>query len=47
MKLWCKHCKSIIVRDAREKAFKLFMTKRGYKSYCEKIGKDIYLKPKQ
>jgi hypothetical protein len=45
MKLICPKCKKVVIRDAREKIFKAFMTKRGYKSWCEKYDCYTYLKP--
>lgn len=44
MTLKCRHCGAVIKRDAREVIFKMFMTKRGYRSYCEKINKITFLK---
>jgi hypothetical protein len=44
MKLQCPACKQIIKRDMREKISKLFMTKRGYKSYCDQTGRNVFLK---
>ncbi len=44
MKLYCKYCKTIVNKDARERDFKIFMSERGYKSFCEKTGKNSYLK---
>jgi len=44
MKFKCKHCGVIVKRDARESIFKEFITKSGYKSYCAKAGKDVFLK---
>lgn len=43
MKFKCRHCGAITFRDMRLKISKLFMTKRGYKSYCDKFGKTTYL----
>lgn len=45
MKLYCRHCKKIIIRDMRLNAHKSQMTKRGYRSYCETTGKTTYLIP--
>jgi len=42
MKLYCKHCKKIIIRSKKD--VDRLMTKRGYKSYCEKTGKNTFLK---
>lgn len=45
MKKYCKYCKKTFNRDMRSKISKLFMSKRGYKSVCETVGKTVYLKP--
>ncbi len=45
MKLKCRHCGTIVDRDMRQKSSKHFMTKRGYRSYCEHTGKDTFLTP--
>jgi len=45
MKLYCKHCKRVQERDMRLLCSKAFMTKRGYKSYCEKTGRNTLLVP--
>ena len=45
MKFYCKYCKLIIVRDMRQKANKIFMTKKGYKSYCDYGKSDVFLQP--
>lgn len=44
MKLKCPACKCVVIRDMRTKMNKGFMTKRGYRSYCETKGKDVFLK---
>jgi hypothetical protein len=46
-KLYCKHCKRIINTDMRSKINKKNMTKRGYKSFCEKTGKRVFMVPYQ
>lgn len=45
MKFICPHCKEIVERDMRLKVSRMFMTKRGYRSYCEETGKDVVMKP--
>ena len=45
MKFICPACKKIIIRDMRKVPDKYNLTKRGYKSYCMKTGKNVYLKP--
>lgn len=44
MKFKCSACKCVVIRDMRLKISKYFMTRRGYKSYCETTGKDVFLK---
>lgn len=44
MKLYCKHCNKTILRDARYNAFKSNWFKRGYKTYCKKIDRNVWLK---
>ena len=43
-KFKCNACGMVIIRDMRLLINKYFMTKRGYRSYCEKTGKDVFLK---
>ena len=45
MKFRCRHCGMIFVRDMRFKISKLFMTKRGYKSFCEETLRHTFLVP--
>ena len=44
MKLYCPKCKKTITRDARLRATKAFITAKGYKTFCEKTGKNVFLK---
>lgn len=45
MKFYCPACKQIVKRDMRSKLGRSFMTKRGYKSYCDEAGRVVFLKP--
>ncbi len=45
MKFICIHCGKIVERDLRKIENKSNMTKRGYKSYCEKTDRDTFLVP--
>lgn len=40
----CPYCKKEVKRDMRLKVNKSFMSKKGYKSWCEKKQKYSYLK---
>jgi|TARA_B100000315_G_C14478189_1_gene541631 hypothetical protein len=44
MKFKCNACGKIKNVDMRYNISKYFMTKRGYRSYCEKTGRDVFLK---
>ena len=44
MNFKCHKCGKVFKRDARSKATKVFLYKRGYKSYCEKEGVIVYCK---
>lgn len=44
MNLMCPLCKKVIVRDGRKIDVKYFMTKRGYKSWCDKYQKDVFMR---
>jgi hypothetical protein len=39
----CRHCGAKVKRDLRDRFAKTFLTKRGYRSWCEKTGKDTFL----
>lgn len=41
MKFHCKHCGKTIIRDMRYKPYK---GKKVIKSYCEKAGRNVFLK---
>jgi len=45
MKLKCPKCKKVFERDMRNKYSRSHMTKDGYKSYCEKIGRNTLSQP--
>lgn len=45
MKFKCNQCGAVVKRDMRTAFNKSEMTKRGYKSYCERVSKYVFLKP--
>ena len=42
VRLYCKACKAVILRDKDD--YERYRNKRGYKSYCENKGRNVYLK---